>query len=89
MLLDGYVAWLVCRERNRDQRREADRPAAARAACVGRAPEEATVPVSSAGLAWVLPGCVGARPGATLWWSPPNCPSLEPPIRIDPLMRCA
>jgi len=25
MFMDGYVAWLVCRERNKDQRREADR----------------------------------------------------------------
>jgi hypothetical protein len=36
MLLDGYVAWLVCRERNRDQRREADRYRLVQLALAGR-----------------------------------------------------
>jgi len=35
MFLDGCVAWLVCRERNRDQRREADRYRLVRLALAG------------------------------------------------------
>jgi hypothetical protein len=36
MFVDGYVAWLVCREQVRDRRREADRYRLVRLALAGR-----------------------------------------------------